>query len=255
MAKLQQTNNEVENKIEIKETDGKQTDCKSSENISMEEMLKIIEQLKQENFNLKEIKVTEENNNKTPSVTSNLINQYEDNTTKLIEALTNKRSDKEVVIIHNREMIGGLSTHLSLMGANIDFRKLGEERVLSWQQFEECVSKYRKFFEKEIILLAPQHADLVEKYDIPCASKDGNVSFNKKSFNNLGTMSNNELEQFYMGLSENDKKFILNYWMGKVYEKDSAFYDRYKLELLNRLSNSNIFDNMLTVMNNEFAKK
>ena len=54
-------------------------------------------------------------------------------TDKLLEILANRKQDKEVVIIHNREIIGGASTAIKLTGLTINFHKLGEERVLSWQ--------------------------------------------------------------------------------------------------------------------------
>lgn len=220
---------------------------------SVEDLLKIIQGLQNEMKELKSTKSVEVAS--VEPVTSTLVSTDDDKTVKLLEALTNKKSDKEVVIVHNREMLGGLSTHLSLQGASIDFHRLGEERVLSWQQFEECVSKYRKFFEKEIILLSSEYADLVEKYDIPCASVSGNIAFNKKKFEELGNMSIEELEKYYNTLTEKDKEFILSYWMGRAYTKDQGFYDRYKMELLNRLSDSDVFDNLITVMNSEFAKK
>ena len=65
----------------------------------------------------------------TPVVSSTL----PDTTERLLEILGNKKSDKEVVIVHNRELLGGLATSIRLTGAAIDFHTLGEERVLSWQ--------------------------------------------------------------------------------------------------------------------------
>lgn len=95
----------------------------------------------------------------TPVVSSTL----PDTTERLLEILGNKKSDKEVVIVHNRELLGGLATSIRLTGAAIDFHTLGEERVLSWQQFEECVSKYRKWFDKEIILIGAGYEDVAER--------------------------------------------------------------------------------------------
>lgn len=238
MAKLNNQTEETKEEVEI-----------TSSSPSTDELLKIIQSLQSEISSMK-AQNTGVANNVTP-----VLSATEDNTSKLLEVLANKKSDREVTIIHNREMLGGLSTHLNLQGASIDFHRLGEERVLGWQQFEECVSKYRKFFDEEIILLAPEHSDLVEKYDVPCANKKGNMAFNKQYFERLGSMDVRELEEFYNSLTENDQKFILSYWLGKAYEKDERFYDRYKMELLNRVSNSDVFDNMLTVMNSEFARK
>ena len=69
-------------------------------------------------------------------VQSTLESFQDDNMTrtdKLLEILANRKQDKEVVIVHNREIIGGASTAIKLTGLTIDFHRLGEERGLSWQ--------------------------------------------------------------------------------------------------------------------------
>lgn len=209
-------------------------------------LMETIAQMQQELSNLKN-KSNDTVSNGTVTTTSS----YD----KLLDAITNKKSDREVVIIHNREMPKDLATVLELNGVNIQFHKLGEQRVLTWQQFEACVSKYRKLFDKEIILLEAGQDDLMEKYDIPSVNRGSKYIMTKEKLNSLGDTNINQLEEFYNGLTEGDKKSILSYWMGQCYEKSPKFYDRYKLELFNRLSNSNIFDNIITEINNDYARR
>ena len=173
-------------------------------------------------------------------------------TDKLLEILANRKQDKEVVIVHNREIIGGGSTAIKLTGLVINFHRLGEERVLNWQQFEECVSKYRRFFDKEIILLSSDYQEIAERYSIPCVKRGTNRSFTRSELEKINTLDTHALEDYYNSLTKQDKDFLCSYWLGKCYEKAPGFYDRYKIELLNRLSNSHAFDNLLTLMNNEY---
>lgn len=180
--------------------------------------------------------------------------EVKDKTEKLLEVLTNRKSDKEVTIVHNREMMGGLSTAIRLTGLSIDFHRLGEERVLSWQQFEECVSKYRRWFEKEIILLAPGNEEIAKRYSVPCLKRQNKNIITQEQLMTLGDYGIDKLENFYKTLSLQDQSFICSYWLGKCYEKDPKYYDRYKIELLNRLSDNKIFDNVLTEMNNDFSR-
>ena len=149
-----------------------------------------------------------------------------------LEILANRKSDREVTIVHNREMIG-----------------------LSWQQFEECVSKYRKFFEKEIILLASDYEDVAKRYSVPCLKRGNNNVLSRDNLREMGYMDVHKLEKFYLSLTEEDKAFMCSYWLGKCYEKDPNFYDRYKIETLNRLSDAHIFDNLLVGMNNDFLRE
>lgn len=178
----------------------------------------------------------------------------EDKTDKLIEILANRKQDKEVVIVHNREVIGGASTAIRLTGLSIDFKRMGEERVLTWQQFEECVSKYRRFFDKQIILLSSEYQEISERYSIPCVKRNNNRILTRQELMNVDKLDVHELEKLFLSLTSQDQGFLCSYWLGKCYEGKAEFYDRYKIELLNRLSNSHTFDNLLATMNNDFRK-
>ena len=179
--------------------------------------------------------------------------EVQDNTSntteRLLEILGNRKSDKEIVIVHNRELLGGLSTAIQLTGLTINFHTLGEQRVLSWQQFEECVSKYRKWFDKEIILLAPEFADVAERYNVSCLKREGHAVVTKGDLVNIYKKSERELEDYMNSLTEADKGFICSYWLGKCYENDAKYRVRSKVELLNRISNKGVFDNLLAQMN------
>lgn len=185
------------------------------------------------------------NYNNNDSITPN---RYD----RLIDYMTNKKSDREVEIVHNRELIGGLTTHIELTGLTIDFRRLGEARTLSWQQFEECVSKYRKWFEKEIILLGAGNEELAETYAVPCQKRPGKRTITRTDLMRLGDLDVKQLEEYYNSLTAEDQHFIVSYWLGQCYSRTPKFYDRYKMETLNRLSNDGAFDNILTLMNGDY---
>lgn len=184
---------------------------------------------------------------------SSKVEEVQDNTSntteRLLEILGNRKSDKEIVIVHNRELLGGLSTAIQLTGLTINFHTLGEQRVLSWQQFEECVSKYRKWFDKEIILLAPEFADVAERYNVSCLKREGHAVVTKGDLVNIYKKSERELEDYMNSLTEADRDFICSYWLGKCYENDAKYRVRSKVELLNRISNKGVFDNLLAQMN------
>lgn len=188
---------------------------------------------------------------------NNSYNSYEStqesDTQRILSYLTNKKSDKEITIIHNRERMGGLSTAIRLNGLSIDFHTLGEQRVLSWQQFEECVSKYKKFFDKRIILVAPEYKDIAERYNVPVWESSTNNVITRNDLAHLGDMTIDALEKFYNSLCKEDQAFLCSYWLGKCYEKEPRYYDRYKVELLNRLSDG-AFATLLTAMNYDFMK-
>ena len=175
-----------------------------------------------------------------------------DRTDEILNILAHRASDREVVIVHNCEMNGGLTTHLALSNMSIDFHSVGEERVLSWPQFEECISKYRSFFDRKIILVSSKYSEIAERFGLPITKDGESHVLTRQDIVKLPKMSVNELDKFVNSLDEAGKETIFSYWLGKCYTKEPGFYDRYKMETLNRLSGKkSVFGNILLVMNGE----
>lgn len=168
-----------------------------------------------------------------------------------IASMANRKADKEVTIVHNREVLGGASTHIQLSTVTIDFHTLGETRTLSWGQFEELASKYRGFFNREIILVADENRDVAESLKLPCVKRPDGAVLTRTQLMNLNKMDVNQLTALYNSLSKEDKKFMLNYWLGQCYTREPGFYDRYKIETLNSLSQNGTFDALLAFMNGQ----
>lgn len=173
---------------------------------------------------------------------------------RYIEELANRKSNREVTIVHNREILNGCSTHIKLSNIEIDFHALGERRTLSWTQFEECASKYRGFFNREIILVANEHKDVAEHYSLPCVQRNG-VTLTRAELEKVGKMSINELTILYNELTKEDKVFLINYWMGQCYNNNPDFRDRSKIEALNALSGTGAFEVFLAYMNGDYMRE
>lgn len=214
-----------------------------------------IEQMKKEQVE----EALEGENNTGETSSANVIEVANDRTDRLLETLVNRKMDREVTIVHNAEMFGGMSTYIKLSTMTIDFRKMGEQRVLSWQQFEELCNRYRKFIDRGLIKVTPEYRYLCDTYQIGCYDVEGKKTLTSDILNKLPDMSNEQLESCYNQLYDTDKNILLNYWLGQCYarpeNRDKRFYDRYKIELLNRLSNSSVFDNILADMNFEEARR
>lgn len=173
----------------------------------------------------------------------------ESTTNRLLDIIANRKSEKEIVLIHNREIVGGGSTAIRLTGLSIDFHTFGEQRLLSWQQFEECVSKYRRWFDKQIIVLGSESADVAERYNVPCLNREGKHPITKEDLRVLYKKADRDLEDYYSELTDEDKDFICSYWLGKCYEGDKNYINRNKIEILNRLNDKRPFTNYLVEMN------
>lgn len=138
-----------------------------------------------------------------------------------------------VTIVHLLENYPDISTHIELTGCTIDFHTLGEERSLTWSQFEELAGKFKQLFDMDIIALSEEDSDLVERYNLKTIQDN---MLNRFYLENLPNMKTEDLEALYNKLSSMHKKFIIGYWQRKFFEGDPRFKDRRKIELLNALS-------------------
>ena len=257
MAKTKTTTKKTVEEKDIKkeQNEVETNNTTSSSSPNFEELLDIIKKLQEEIVDLKE-----KENKEAPIVyetPKEMVSQ--DATTKLLETLVNSKSNREITVVHTVEMFNGLCTAIDLSNLHIQFTRLGEQRVLSWQQFEELVSKYRGFINRGIVKITPKDRDLCDKYQIQCYEFTEDFTLTAEIINKLPDMSERELEDVYKKLSEDNQKILLSYWLGKCYarkeDRDPRFYNRYKIDILNRLSNSYLFDNIIADMNNDYARR
>lgn len=139
----------------------------------------------------------------------------------------------EATLVHLVDRAPGLRTHIELSNLTIDLTTFGEERTLTLQQFEECVGKYRRWFDAGIIAPGADAGDLAKRYGLKVSNQFG---ISKSTLQRLRSMSYTELEEFYNKLGDGHKSFIIEYWKRCVIAKDSAFTDIHKIEILNRVS-------------------
>lgn len=139
-----------------------------------------------------------------------------------------------VTIVHLLENYPDISTHIELTGCTIDFHTLGEERSLTWSQFEELAGKFKTLFDMDVIALSEEDSDLVTRYNLKTVQDN---MLNRFYLENLPNMKTEDLENLYNKLSTMHKKFIIGYWQRKFFEGDNRFRDRRKIEMLNALSN------------------
>lgn len=216
----------------------------------MQTLTETVNGLKTENAELKEKLAKEEAIVKEGVAVLQPVQDYASSSLdRLADALSQRKSDKEVVIVHNVQLTGGLSTAIDLSNMSINFQTLGEERVLSWQQFEECVSKYRKWFDKQIILLGAGQEDLAERYNIPSLKRQGKAIVTMNDLQTIHRKTERELEDYMNTLTSQDQSHVCAYWLGMCYQKDERYLVRSKIELLNRITGKGMFNNILLDMN------
>lgn len=217
----------------------------------MQNLTETVNSLKDENAALKEKLAQEEAVVKEGVTVIQPVQDYASSSSldRLADALSQRKSDKEVVIVHNIQLTGGLATAIELTNMSINFQTLGEERVLSWQQFEECVSKYRKWFDKQIILLGAGQEELAERYNVPCLKRQGKAVVTTNDLQTIHRKTERELEDYMDTLTTQDQDHVCAYWLGMCYQKDERYLVRSKIELLNRITGKGMFNNILLDMN------
>ena len=150
---------------------------------------------------------------------------------------------KVVTIIHLYDRYPGLTTHIQLTNRSFDMVSFGEKRTLDLREAEELVGKYRKLFERGILVFADGCEDIAERFNLNTIKA---FSYADSQFvTRLAGLSVYELESLYNSVAHGTKQFILEYFKRKWIANDPNFRDIHKIELLNRLSDGAMKDIIL----------
>lgn len=160
--------------------------------------------------------------------------------------------DEKIYVVHMCEMMGGLTTHISLSDTSRDLRRLGEIMTLTQSQFEELKGKYLHYFEKGILAIDAKNIEIATMNHLPVYDSITKNHYNPQVINDLGKMSNAQLKELYSNLSYQNQQNIIGIWLNKCYNKDPNYLDRNKLEFLSKLTEGTDFDDIIfELINNE----
>ena len=164
---------------------------------------------------------------------------------------------EEVKVVHLRECLPGTTTHIHLSNRDLDFSSFGATLTLDRRQAEELAGgTTRKFFDRGVIAFGEGNEELAKTLGVKSIR---DYEFMGSDFvKRLGIMSVYELEDIYTKLGDGLRGFIIEYFKRKILEKDPAFDDIHKIEVLNRLSDGAMSDVILDKQRdavNEAAKK
>ena len=164
---------------------------------------------------------------------------------------------EEVKVVHLRECLPGTTTHIHLSNRDLDFSSFGATLTLDRRQAEELAGgTTKKFFDRGIIAFGEGSEELAKTLGVKSIR---DYEFMGSDFvKRLGTMNVYELEDIYNKLCDGLRGFIVEYFKRKILEKDPAFNDIHKIEVLNRLSDGAMSDVILDRQRdaaNEAAKR
>lgn len=159
-------------------------------------------------------------------------------------------TNNKIKIYHMQEMIGGLETYIKLTDTQRSLRKMGQVCTFTHEQFEELEGKYRHFFDKGIIALGAEHMDLAELYDLPIYDSKTKSQYNSDILKKVTNYNYDQLSNFYNNLSKNNQNAFLQYWLGKVYDKEEGYYDVEKMHWLETISGTRSFSPIIIEIEN-----
>jgi hypothetical protein len=161
-------------------------------------------------------------------------------------------NEEKIYVVHMCEMMGGLTTHISLSDTTRDLRRLGEIMTLTQSQFEELKGKYLHYFEKGILAMDARNVEIATMNHLPIYDTVTQGHYNPKVINDLGRMSKDQLRDLYNNLSHQNRQNVIGIWLNKCYSKDPNYLDREKLEFLSKLTEGSDFDDIIfELINNE----
>lgn len=231
------------------------------DSIDLDKLQKLIESLQSQVSDLKT-----ENENLKKDAENRLIvstevetvdeEAYEDYLSEIRVGRTLDMDDpnRKITVYHTQEMSHNLSTHIKLSTTKRNLRRAGEVVRFSLNDFEELVGEYRRFFEKGILAVSIKDADFADLYNLPIWNEKNNSVYTSKILKEVSSYDFEQLRSFYNDLSEDNKHSFVAFWLGKVYSKESGFYNVEKIGWLKNIANTNIFDPIILEMNTNMTR-
>ena len=188
--------------------------------VSLSEILALMQDMKSEIEKLKK----ENNNLKTAN--NSLQEEVEKNSFITVTLIMNLQGRLDV----------------SLPDLDLQMEKFGEQREITFQQFQQLMGKKRRWFEKDYLLVSMKDMDLVDKYKVKAYDPQSSSFMHYEDIEKFANMTGRELEEYYNKLSPSSQKGMLSLFLNKCYEQEPGFYSIEKMDALNRVSGTKTFD-------------
>ena len=151
--------------------------------------------------------------------------------TQAAPAVTFTVPSNDVTIVYCSNSLG----YAKISNMELRFNKFGEEFILSRNQFDELVGKYRKWFDKGLLAVSYKNLDIAAAKGL---KTDKDYLLDAKTLNNLGKLSLEELENLWNTLTvPAHKQSIISFYKEKFISGDPDYMDRARVDLMNRLTN------------------
>ena len=139
----------------------------------------------------------------------------------------------DVVLVYCSDSLG----HLATAHVDLDFSRWGEEFTLTRSQFDEVVGKYRQWFEDGILAVSGDTDDGIKIAAAKGVSTHKEFYLDKDKLNSIGKMSASQIETLWENTKlQKHRESIVTFVKRKFIEHDSAYYNREKIDLFNRLT-------------------
>lgn len=157
-----------------------------------------------------------------------------------------KSLDDEITIIYND--FGTLRAQFPSW--KLTLSNFGQRYTMTRRQFQELVNNKRAYFDAAYILLAPEYMKEAEENGVGVYNPNSKEFIKPEDIKKFASMTPRDIEDYYEGLSDNMKNAFVTYFMGKCYDKDINFFSVDKMNTLNRLTGTRLFDNLISVCAN-----
>lgn len=164
-----------------------------------------------------------------------LITKYQDQNNDTYQAspvtpVTVEVPSTDVTVVYCSESIG----YAKISNMELNFNRYGEEFVLSRNQFDELVGKYRGWFDRGVLAVSYKNTDVAIAKGV---MTDKEIGLSPEQLNSIGRMSTWELEDLWNKTTlDNLRESIVYFYKRKIIEQDPMFTNREKIDLMNRLT-------------------
>lgn len=137
----------------------------------------------------------------------------------------------DVTVVYMSDSLG----FIKVGDLELNASRFGEQFIISRNQFDALVGKYRSWFDRGILAVAPQDIHVASMKGLR-TSDEYAISYEK--LNKLGTMSPTEIEKFWNSVpTDAHRTSIVTFFKRKNIEGvEPGYKDRARIDVLDRLT-------------------
>ena len=142
--------------------------------------------------------------------------------------------DRPCTLIHMLECnVPGLETEINVNGVPYTFSRFGEKKIFRFQDMQQIISKYRKWFRYGWLMLGDDCEDLCNDFGLEVSKFPMTV----EQYRKMESIPIETFERIVNDMNSNQRALLAQTWMNRYNENKKKYNNMEKIKVLDKATN------------------